>query len=159
MPTTAIVDASVALKWQFQDEPDTEPALALLLDYRAGGLQLAAPSLFAYEIANAVAVAVRRGRLPEEEAEDTVADLLSLGLELVEFVDLALPAYRLAQKYQRSVYDGAYLTLAEKRNCPLHTGDRRLFNAVKAHLPFVHWIGDYQSPMETAANSSPLTQE
>ena len=150
MPERAVVDASVALKWQFEDEPDTKAALALLLDYRSGAAQLAAPSLFSYEITNAIAVAVRRQRLAQEEAEETVGDLLAIGVELVDFADLAIPTYRLAQKYNRSVYDSAYMALAEKRTCAFYTGDLRLFNAVSAHLSFVRWIGDYGREEEEA---------
>ena len=37
-------------------------------------------------------------------------------------------------------------TLAENLGTQLITGDRRLYNAVSAQLPWVLWIGDYQTP-------------
>ena len=52
----------------------------------------------------------------------------------------------MAQQFNRSAYDAAYLTLAENLGTQLITGDRRLYNAVSAQLPWVLWIGDYQTP-------------
>ena len=41
------------------------------------------------------------------------------------------------------MYDGLYLALAKIEHCELVTGDRKLFNAVRPHLDWVRWIGDY----------------
>jgi predicted nucleic acid-binding protein len=71
-------------------------------------------------------------------------------MEITHTADMSLEplpppkrAYTLARKYRRSVYDSLYLDLAEPRRCESWTGDRKLYNAVKAQLPFVRWIGDY----------------
>ena len=49
----------------------------------------------------------------------------------------------LALRFDRSAYDAAYLALAEKTKEPLITGDRRLYRAVREHLDWVQWMGDY----------------
>jgi predicted nucleic acid-binding protein len=37
------------------------------------------------------------------------------------------------------------MALAEKEKCDFFTGDKKLFNSIKNHLPWVKWIGDYRS--------------
>jgi len=49
-----VIDASVALKWRLRDEEATQQADALLEDFLAGTLVLLTPTLFDYEIANAL---------------------------------------------------------------------------------------------------------
>ncbi len=56
----AVVDASVALKWQFEDEEVTDPATTLLEDFIDGKIELITLTLFPYEIINAINVAINR---------------------------------------------------------------------------------------------------
>jgi predicted nucleic acid-binding protein len=58
-----VIDASVALKWRLRDEEATGQADALLDHYLAAELELLTPTLFDYEITNALKVAVTKGRL------------------------------------------------------------------------------------------------
>lgn len=53
-----VIDASVALKWRLRDEEATAQADALLDDCLTGALELLTPTLFDYEITNALKVAV-----------------------------------------------------------------------------------------------------
>ncbi len=48
-----------------------------------------------------------------------------------------------AHRFGRSAYDAAYLTLAERVDEQLITGDLRLYNAVHPALEGVVWVGDY----------------
>jgi predicted nucleic acid-binding protein len=50
----------------------------------------------------------------------------------------------LAQRFDRSAYDAAYLALAEATGQEMITGDERLYRAVERELAWVRWIGDYQ---------------
>jgi predicted nucleic acid-binding protein len=70
--------------------------------------------------------------------------LQALDIECVLFPTPA-EAYKLARTYRRSVYDSLYLAVAQSHQIDLWTGDRRLYNAVRRSLPFVKWIGDYES--------------
>lgn len=138
-----IVDASVALKWQFKDEKETKEAIDMLTDFVDRKIELFSPSLFAYEIVNAIYVAMQRNRISEREGSEITNDILSLGIKLVDFNELFQQTFNFTKTYNRSAYDCSYLALAEKEKCPLYTADERLFNAIKNKFKYIKWIGDY----------------
>jgi predicted nucleic acid-binding protein len=139
-----VIDASVALKWRLRDEEATSQADALLEDFLAGKLELLTPTLFDYEIANALQVAVTRQRLSEPDAAAALADFAQYAIARYDFTGIASLTFHVSGQYQRSAYDSAYLALAQAQGVWLVTGDKRLFNAVGHVLSWVKWLGDYQ---------------
>ena len=139
----AVIDASAALKWQFKEEEASEAAIALLEDFVEGKIELITVTLFPYEILSALNVAVKRGRISEAIGQKVLTYLTSLGIEEKIFDDLIGTTFKIARKYHLSTYDCAYITLAEREECNFYTGDKKLFNAAKVHLPKVQWIGNY----------------
>lgn len=139
-----VIDASVLLNAFFPDEQQTE-AQNLIRDYVAGVVALSAPMLLGYEITNAVWQAERRQRISPSQTEAilTAYDGLQIPLSSVDWQAVLM----LARQFHRSAYDAAYLALAQSLNETLITGDLRLYHAVKAHLDWVIWIGDYQSTL------------
>ncbi|MFN2220865.1 MAG: type II toxin-antitoxin system VapC family toxin [Anaerolineae bacterium] len=137
-----IVDASVILSAFFPDEAQDQ-AQALIREHVIGQIQLSAPALLLYEVTNAVLQAKRRERISDEQAHDILSSFEGLGiaLEPVGWQQM-LP---LAVRFDRSAYDAAYLALAEATEQPLITGDARMYNAVREHLEWVQWIGEYPS--------------
>jgi predicted nucleic acid-binding protein len=140
---TAVLDASVALKWQFEDEEATGPATTLLEDFIQGKIELISPTLFSYEIMSGIHVAINRKRIREADAYRALNYIVSLGIELRNFEDLIENTFRTARQYCLSPYDCAYIVLAEREKCDFITGDKRLFKSIKNHLPWVKWVGDY----------------
>jgi predicted nucleic acid-binding protein len=139
-----VVDASVVLKWQLTDEENIVQATALRDDYYYRQVLIAiAPSLLVYEVTNGISTATRRKRITPDKAVLALTNLLELGIELKEVEPLRILG--LALRYNIAVYDAAYLALAERENCPLWTGDRPFYQAVKSSLLQVKWIGDYTS--------------
>ena len=69
-----MIDASVALKWRLRDEEAMEQVDALLEHFLSQELVLIVPTLFDYEIANALKVAVVRERLAKEEADKIIEE-------------------------------------------------------------------------------------
>ena len=142
MPSAAVVDASVILKWQLEDEEAVPQALALRDDFLLPGLvSLAAPSLLVYELTNGILTAVRRGRLTRNLAEEALRLLLAAGIRMLP-VD-PLQALALSLRWKLSAYDGAYLTLAEQLDSEVWTGDRAFYIACRKKGSRVRWIGDY----------------
>jgi predicted nucleic acid-binding protein len=147
MPAAAVIDASVAVKWFLPAEDHAEDALALLHARAAGSVRLVVPSLLFYEVSNALLVAVRRNRLAREDYLDALEALFRLGLEAADLPDYHRRAAALAYAYGRSAYDAAYLALAESRGAVFLTADRRLYNAVGEHLPWVRWLADWRETL------------
>lgn len=135
-----IVDASVILRAFFPDKAQAQ-AQAVVRDHVAGRIELKAPDLLPYELANAVWQAERRGRISTAQADEIIQAMagLQIGILSLDWAEM-LP---LACRFNRSAYDAAYLALAEKLGEPLITGDERLFNAVQAHLDWVQWLESY----------------
>lgn len=141
----AVIDASVALKWQFEDEEASNMAMVFLEDFIDGRIDLISPTLFPYEILNAINVAINRKRIKEEAGYKAIHYINSLGVELRSLDDLIGPVFNMARRYGLSPYDCAYMVLAEKEKCEFFTGDKKLFNSMKNRLLWVKWIGDYRS--------------
>lgn len=136
-----VIDASVVLKGFFPDEEGHAEAQALMRVYAQEEIEFLAPTLLPYEVTNAILQAVRRERIDLKKGQEILNTFDSLGISTA-----AVSWQRtleLARTYERSAYDGAYLALAEEMGSHLVTGDRRLYNALKDHLPWVLWIEDY----------------
>jgi predicted nucleic acid-binding protein len=123
-----VVDASVSLAWLFEDEvsEQTDDLLDRLRDERA-----LVPSLWTYEIANALTVAQRRSRITEAQARVLVETLQSLPIDRADSAPAGV-LLALASKHRLSAYDAAYLELAERTGLALATLDDRLRAAAEA---------------------------
>ncbi len=138
---TVVVDASVALKWVFQED-GTRQALALWDAWQSAGERVIAPPLFRAEVANVAYQRVRRKEITVLEAVEATDALL--GIVAVEEPDgLYRRALDLAASYALdAAYDSLYLALADLGGYALWTADRRFVNAVRPYVPSVHWIGE-----------------
>jgi predicted nucleic acid-binding protein len=126
-----VLDASVALAWCFEDEQT--PAVMDLLDRVAetGGV---APLLWPLEALNGLLAAERRRRIAAEKRATLAAFLRELPITLDdETVDRAWEATaRLAAQFKLTIYDAAYLELAQRRRLPLASLDQDLRTAASA---------------------------
>ncbi len=143
MPDKIVIDASVALKWQFMDEYQIEEAVNLLLDYKENKVSFIVPVFFYYEIANAIHIASRRKRITEEQGNKILKDMLEIETTIIDSIELLQKAYLNAKKYGISVYDSIYLTLSKVKGIPFYTGDKKLYN-ISSGKKLVRWIGDYK---------------
>jgi predicted nucleic acid-binding protein len=141
-----VVDASLAVKWVLEEE-DTDRARALLRDWQARSIRRVVPTWFVCEVTNVLYRRIGRTGLPLQDAQlglDTVMRQVAVG----DFGPvLAKRAMELALAFARpAAYDAQYLAFAEQRGCELWTADERLWNATKATLPWVRWVGDAVTP-------------
>ena len=93
------------------------------------GHTLHAPHLLSSEIAS---VALKKHRRGEPHALDGLAAAASLAITLHPTDPVAV--VELAQRYQLTAYDAAYLWLAAQLRCPLATFDDKLGLAATTHL-------------------------
>lgn len=120
-----VLDGSVALTWCFEDEQT--PATVALLDQIAETGAIA-PMLWPLEVLNALTMAERRGRLNAMQCHQLAGFLRDLPISLdQETTDQAwTTTMRLAGRYQLTLYDAAYLELAQRLELPLATLDKEL---------------------------------
>lgn len=132
-----VLDASVVLKWFLPDEEEGQMALEFLEKHLAGEIQLVAPSLLEYEVLNGLLYAGKRGRIKEDIIRKAAEGLAGLGIELKPPSAHAARALKFARAFGISIYDAAYLAVAEAEGCPLITAADRLFAAVHKGFPLV----------------------
>lgn len=157
MSSAVVVDASVVLKWVLV-EADSPLANALADEWLRDRKRILAPGLIAYEAANILRQQVRKGAMQIDDATIALPKIFAGGLHL-DAVDefgqatLGQRAIELAHQFGLpAAYDAHYLALAEREGCDYWTADQRLWNTVKATLPWVRWLGTY-TPASPAPGS------
>lgn len=140
-----VIDAGVVVKW-FIPEVNSTIARQLLDRYHQGLDTPIAPDLLISECANVFWRRCRQGDITEQEATDSLADLLDLNLPFVPATDIVKTALQLALQHQRTLYDALYLALARERGCDLITADERFFNAVSPAFPQIKLLRLWQPP-------------
>ena len=90
------------------------------------------PGLWLLELANALVVAERRGRMTAAETSRFLHLVQRLPVEVETMGFEAIPeVLSLARAYGLSAYDAAYLALAMRRGLPVATLDDRLRGAAE----------------------------
>ena len=120
-----VADSSLMCAVLF-DEAEREQA-----QDRLSGKRLFAPKLLSHEVINVAVKKSRRG-MPSAVVERALADFAAQAIELLD-TDVHAQ-YALAQRYQLSAYDAAYLWLAAELKAPLATFDAKLGKAAQRHL-------------------------
>ena len=126
-----VLDSSAALAWVYSDE--TTEAIRRVFDLViASGAWV--PALWRLEVANILEMGVRRGRTDTAFRDATLADLALLPIQLDAETDRQAwsATLRLAERHRLTVYDAAYLELAQRRVLPLATLDAELRAAASA---------------------------
>ena len=123
-----VIDASILVAWFLDEKPD--PRVEAAFDTVAR-VETLAPSLFYYEIRNALLVSERRNRITEAMSAAFLRDLGLLPIRLEPAGDDA-SLMTLARKRKLTVYGAAYLELAMRRGLPLATLDDKLKAAAQA---------------------------
>jgi predicted nucleic acid-binding protein len=126
-----VADASVAIGWVHPAQATKQTAA--MLDAIADGATLEVPALWPVEVANALVVLVRRRKLSEDERRAGLGWLRGLRLRIDhEMASLAFSRLsELAAAHQLTVYDAAYLELAQRRALVLGCKDGPLRKAAK----------------------------
>lgn len=120
-----VLDCSYAMAMVMPDEGRPH-SLARVEESR-----LFAPSIWIYEVANALYNAVRRGRLPREQAAALSMRLEDYGVG-IEGADATVHVrYVAAQAHDLTAYDAAYLDLALQRRFALATLDTRVADTAR----------------------------
>lgn len=135
----AVADASVIVKW-YLEEPDTEPARRLRDDFLEGILRLRAPSVLPFEVMNALRfhATFPRRALPEAARGLDRAGIVSIPL----FGDYLERTVAISVHHDLTMYDAAYVALAELEACPLYTADEELVS-LRIREPTIRHVREY----------------
>lgn len=131
MTRAFVADASVAIGWVHPAQATAQTGA--MLRAIAEGATLEVPPLWPLEVANALTVLERRRKLTEGERQEGLGWLRGLPLRIDH--EAALLAFsrlsELASAHQLSVYDAAYLELAQRRRIVLGCKDGPLRTAAR----------------------------
>ena len=136
---SVVIDASALVAF-VTNEPAAPQIAEILQRWGSEGIELNAPALARYEIANALAKQAASGDLGEEaidEAWDILDELPIVYHPLSDGPNVVRTALVLQR---RSAYDAAYLALAEDLDAELWTLDGPLARNAKVHGHRVHLI-------------------
>lgn len=117
-----VLDASVAASWAFPDE--AKGAATKALD-RLRTDEAHVPSLWWFEIRNTLIAGERRNRISLAATTSFLSDLDYLKI-IQDRTPQSARVPTIARHYKLSVYDAAYVELAERMRLPLATLDRAL---------------------------------
>lgn len=137
--TPLVVDASVGLKWYFE-EPWSDAARELL----SGNRRLIVPRLFFLEASNILRKRYERKELTEEDVCTTADSLDGLPLEVWPDHPLLRLSPEIAPDVRLTMFDAVYVALAVRLQKRVVTADRRLMNALQCG-PFaahVCWVAE-----------------
>ena len=125
-----VLDGSMALAWLFEDE-QTDQVLATINHVYMGGASV--PPLWRYEVANGLQMAIRRQRITPDYRTRCLdkIDELPIKIDPDGVSEIWSTTIKLADLYRLTVYDAAYLELAQRRRLPLATLDAALSKAAR----------------------------
>jgi predicted nucleic acid-binding protein len=128
---SVVLDSSATLAWIYGDE--VTEAIRRLFDLVVDHGALV-PTLWRLEVANSLTIAVRRGRIDPAFRRAALSDLGLLDITTDQHTDSHAwsETLEIADRFRLTVYDAAYLELAQRRGLPLATLDNELCTAATA---------------------------
>ena len=124
-----VVDASVCLKWVFEEE-DSEKARKLLTLSEKGDILLLAPEIWEYEIVNGFATALLKNKLSYLKSKKLLKMVLEARPQMISAHELLLKSLENSHQYRISAYDSGYITLAIENRIVLISADEKLVQKV-----------------------------
>ncbi len=125
-----VLDNSVSMAWFFADEANdyTVAVLECLTDHSCH-----VPSIWSLEASNVLLTGLKRGRCNDADVTRfiTLLDALPISTDHRTPEQALHEVFRLAQQYQLTSYDAAYLELAIREGIPLATQDKALVRAAE----------------------------
>lgn len=133
-----VADASVAARW-FVKEKLYEKALEVRGDYEEEAIDIVAPELLIYEVANALRYSPELGA---KDVADSAISLVNMQLDLKRMdKQWAEETVKTAYDYGLSIYDGCYYALAKIHKIKFLTADKKLFEKIRQ--PDIIFLTEY----------------
>lgn len=126
-----VLDSSMTLAWLFEDEYSQQADAVL---HQVMETSAIVPSLWRLEVGNALQMAIRRNRIDAAFRDASLVDLAALAVVVDTETDHQAwrTTLHLADRCGLTLYDAAYLELAQRFELPLATLDQALRDAADA---------------------------
>lgn len=126
-----VLDSSATLAWIYPDEITKAIGKIFEIVTTSGAW---VPAIWPLEVANSLQAAVRQKRIKTDFRDAVLADLAFIDIRIdSETNDHAWSTtLQLAHDFKLTLYDAAYLELAQRKNLPLASLDRDLQKASKS---------------------------
>ena len=126
-----IIDSSATLAWIYPDEVSMASRRLVEMISDEGAL---VPALWHLEIANSLTAAMRRGRIDAGFRDAALRDLALLDIAFDRHTSgqAWTTTLGLADRFRLTLYDAAYLELAQRQALPLASLDGDLLDAARA---------------------------
>jgi predicted nucleic acid-binding protein len=125
-----VLDSSATLAWIYQDEVNdvTKQIFERVANSRAW-----VPAIWRLEVANGLQTGVRRGRIDAAYRDLALGDLALLDISIDQDTDKYTwsSTLHLADRFRLTLYDAAYLELAQRRSLPVASLDEELRAAAR----------------------------
>lgn len=125
--------------------PYSDAAAKKMFAWKKDGIELLAPSLWEYEVTNALRKGIVHGLTGQSQAEAALHQIMNLKIHSISPSESLLrKALAWAERLNQTRADDAqYLALAEQVNTVLWTADQRLANGARqAGANWVYWVGE-----------------
>lgn len=107
-------------------------------DWQEENARIVAPRLLYFEVTNVVHRRYLQGALTASKADEAIDIAIGLPIEIVDAVSLHHRSLEISRRFNRpAAYDAHYLALSELVDAEFWTMDKRLYNSVQHHLPWV----------------------
>jgi predicted nucleic acid-binding protein len=137
-----VVDSSVVAKWVLP-ESDSAAAQQLVVQAASAGDRLIVLDLVFPEAGNAVWKRFRQKLITLGEARELLDALAHVPVVVEPAAALLAPAFEIAARYDRTVYDALFVALAQQLGVKGVTADEPLCNAVRSDIPQIVLLRDY----------------
>lgn len=139
---TIILDASVAVKWFFEEEASDKADL-LMNSVEKEQIEALVPEIFYSEFASSCWKKIRNKEAAISYGIRALESLTALPLKRYSVFELADVALVNALQYKISVYDALYVALAEVYVAPLVTADETLLKACRGRFDFIEPLSEF----------------
>ena len=122
-----VVDASIVVKW-FINEQYSDLALTIRDRFVDGQLELLAPDLLHYEVLNALKYS---NFFSKDNLANAATSLENYGIIQFPLIgDYAQKVVKLAEVYNLSIYDAAYIGLTDILDVCVYSADKKLVDKI-----------------------------
>jgi len=126
-----VIDTSALIRFFIPDGPMPDGFEVFLTGVGTGHNIAIAPELIIAEVANVIFKKCATDELTNDEGELLLKDMLETPIRFFGHMELIYGAYDLSRKFNLTVYDGLFLSLALEKGAVVFSADKKILKASK----------------------------